>query len=102
MDPLYLTGYVPAEKKFWRCVQSGEPPDLISAIGDKSAHPGAHSACPNDRLLIPLYGLRGHARPPVHEHLGSRASFASNRLDHRTGAPNCTHAVSKTNSRMVS
>jgi len=87
MNPLYLTVHVPAEKKFWRCVQSGELPNLISAIRDKSAHPWAvlHSACPNGRLLIPLYGLRGHARPPVHQHLGSRAS-----------------SVSKTNSRMVS
>jgi putative phage-type endonuclease len=26
MDPLYLSVLVSAEKKFWRCVQSGEPP----------------------------------------------------------------------------
>jgi predicted phage-related endonuclease len=31
MDPLYLSILVPAEKKFWRCVQSGEPPHLIMA-----------------------------------------------------------------------
>src|SRR6266480_556746 len=31
MDPLYLTVLVSAEKKFWRCVQSGEVPHLISA-----------------------------------------------------------------------
>ena len=31
MDPLYLTVLVSAEKKFWRCVQSGEPPHLINA-----------------------------------------------------------------------
>jgi predicted phage-related endonuclease len=31
MDPLYLTILVSAEKKFWRCVQSGEPPHLINA-----------------------------------------------------------------------
>jgi predicted phage-related endonuclease len=30
-DPLYLTVLVSAEKKFWRCVQSGEPPRLINA-----------------------------------------------------------------------
>jgi predicted phage-related endonuclease len=30
MDPLYLTILVSAEKKFWRCVQSGEPPHLIN------------------------------------------------------------------------
>jgi putative phage-type endonuclease len=30
MDPLYLTVVVSAEKKFWRCVQSGEPPHLIN------------------------------------------------------------------------
>jgi putative phage-type endonuclease len=31
MDPFYLTVLVSAEKKFWRCVQSGEPPHLINA-----------------------------------------------------------------------
>jgi hypothetical protein len=29
-DPLYLSVLVSAEKKFWRCVQSGEPPHLIN------------------------------------------------------------------------
>jgi predicted phage-related endonuclease len=31
MDPLYLSVLVQAEKKFWHCVQSGEPPHLINA-----------------------------------------------------------------------
>lgn len=31
MDPLYLSVLVSAEKKFWRCVQSGDPPHLINA-----------------------------------------------------------------------
>jgi len=31
MDPLYLSVLVQAEKKFWRCVQSGEVPHLINA-----------------------------------------------------------------------
>ena len=31
MDPLYLSVLMSAEKKFWRCVQSGEPPHLINA-----------------------------------------------------------------------
>jgi len=31
MDPLYLSVLVSAERKFWRCVQSGEPPHLINA-----------------------------------------------------------------------
>jgi predicted phage-related endonuclease len=31
MDPVYLTVLVSAEKKFWRCVQSGEAPHLINA-----------------------------------------------------------------------
>src|SRR5262249_16806685 len=30
MDPLYLSVLVTAEKKFWRCVQSGETPHLIN------------------------------------------------------------------------
>jgi hypothetical protein len=31
MDPLYLSVLVSAEKKFWRCVQSGEVPRLVLA-----------------------------------------------------------------------
>src|SRR5215469_16361333 len=31
MDPLYLSVLVSAEKKFWRCVQSGEVPQLVLA-----------------------------------------------------------------------
>src|SRR5262245_17319226 len=31
MDPLYLAVLVAAEKKFWRCVQSGETPHLVNA-----------------------------------------------------------------------
>src|SRR5471030_2760628 len=31
VDPLYLSVLVAAEKKFWRCVQSGETPHLINA-----------------------------------------------------------------------
>src|SRR5713101_4873849 len=31
MDPLYLSVLVSAEKKFWRCVQSGDVPHLINA-----------------------------------------------------------------------
>jgi hypothetical protein len=31
MDPLYLAVLVSAEKKFWRCAQSGETPHLINA-----------------------------------------------------------------------
>src|SRR5262245_11131743 len=31
MDPLYISVLVSAEKKFWRCVRSGEMPHLINA-----------------------------------------------------------------------
>ena len=31
MDPLYFSVLVSAEKKFWRCVQSGETPHLVNA-----------------------------------------------------------------------
>jgi hypothetical protein len=31
MDPLYLSVLVSAERKFWRCVQSGETPHLVNA-----------------------------------------------------------------------
>jgi len=31
LDPIYLSILVSAEKKFWRCVQSGEVPHLINA-----------------------------------------------------------------------
>ena len=40
MDPLYLSVLVSAEKKFWRCVQSGEPPHLINAEPPRAAHRG--------------------------------------------------------------
>ena len=36
MDPLYLSILVSAEKKFWRCVQSGETPHLINAEPPRS------------------------------------------------------------------
>jgi predicted phage-related endonuclease len=36
MDPLYLSVLVSAEKKFWRCVQSGETPRLINAEPPRS------------------------------------------------------------------
>ena len=36
MDPLYLSILVSAEKKFWRCVQSGEVPHLINAEPPRS------------------------------------------------------------------
>jgi predicted phage-related endonuclease len=35
MDPLYLSVLVSAEKKFWRCVQSGEVPHLINAASPR-------------------------------------------------------------------
>jgi predicted phage-related endonuclease len=35
MDPLYLSVLVSAEKKFWRCVQSGELPHLINAASPR-------------------------------------------------------------------
>jgi predicted phage-related endonuclease len=34
-DPLYLSVLVSAEKKFWRCVQSGEVPHLINAVSPR-------------------------------------------------------------------
>src|SRR5262249_39302208 len=40
MDPLYLSVLVSAEKKFWRCVQSGEVPHLINAEPPRPAHRG--------------------------------------------------------------
>jgi predicted phage-related endonuclease len=35
MDPLYLSVLVSAEKKFWRCVKSGETPHLINAASPR-------------------------------------------------------------------
>jgi predicted phage-related endonuclease len=35
MDPLYLSILVAAEKKFWRCIQSGEVPHLINAASPR-------------------------------------------------------------------
>ena len=45
MDPLYLSVLVQAEKKCWRCVQSGEtPPDMPNA--DHASRRSASSTCP--------------------------------------------------------
>jgi predicted phage-related endonuclease len=38
VDPLYLSVLVSAEKKFWRCVQSGETPHLINVDPPPPAH----------------------------------------------------------------
>src|SRR5215471_10162181 len=38
MDPLYLSVLIAAEKKFWRCVQSGEVPHLINAEPPRPRH----------------------------------------------------------------
>jgi predicted phage-related endonuclease len=35
MDPLYLSVLVSAEKKFWRCVQSGDLPHLVNAAAPR-------------------------------------------------------------------
>jgi predicted phage-related endonuclease len=35
MDPIYLSVLVAAERKFWRCVQSGEVPHLINATSPR-------------------------------------------------------------------
>ena len=44
MDLLYLSVLVSAEKKFWRCVQSGETPHLINAEPPRRAsRPSASS-----------------------------------------------------------
>ena len=40
VDPLYLSILVSAEKKFWRCVQSGETPHLVQRRAAAAAHRG--------------------------------------------------------------
>jgi predicted phage-related endonuclease len=44
LDPLYLSVLVQAEKKFWRCVQSGEVPHLINAEPPSSSNSWAEVA----------------------------------------------------------
>ena len=39
-DPLYQHLIVTAERKFWRCVESGEPPRLFGVEPPKAAHRG--------------------------------------------------------------
>jgi predicted phage-related endonuclease len=41
-DPLYLSVLVSVEKKFWRCVQSGEPP--TSSMPSRRARASRRSA----------------------------------------------------------
>jgi len=63
MDPLYLTVLVSAEKKFWRCVQSGEVPHLIMAEP------------PRPRIeairIVELVELLGRVRSAFPQHPGS-------------------------------
>ena len=49
MDPLYLSVLVSAEKKFWRCVQSGETPAPHQRRAAAAAHRG-HSHRRHDRV----------------------------------------------------
>jgi hypothetical protein len=51
MDPLYLSVLLSAEKKFWRCVQSGEVPHLIMA---EPPRPRIEA----NRIVVPDFGLR--------------------------------------------
>jgi hypothetical protein len=55
MDPLYLSVLVSAEKKFWRCVQSGEPPHPIN----ERAKSGLKALIPEDAKEAIGHGLRG-------------------------------------------
>ena len=60
MDPLYHSVLVSAEKKFWRCVQSGETPHL----DQRRAAPAAHRGHPHRRYEhIQLVGGVRHAVP---------------------------------------
>src|SRR5262249_11757187 len=78
MDPLYLSVLVSAEKKFWRCVQSGETPHLINAeqprpriepvrIGDMSASNAWRSSPPcsatPERPFSTMSGRKTSSRP---------------------------------------
>ena len=56
-DPLYQHLIVTAERKFWRCVESGEPPTLIRGRAAKTPH-GGGSHCRHE-LLECLGGIRG-------------------------------------------
>ena len=73
MDPLYLSVLVSAEKKFWRCVQSGETPHLINGRAAATAHRGH----PHRRheLIQLLGGIRG----AVPQHPGALFSTMSGR-----------------------
>jgi predicted phage-related endonuclease len=39
-DPLYQHLIVTAERKLWRCVESGEPPRLFRGRAAQTPHPG--------------------------------------------------------------
>ena len=60
-DPLYQHLIVTAERKFWRCVESGEPPRLFGVEPPKAAHRGGPS-CRHERLQR-LGGIRRHLCP---------------------------------------
>ncbi len=62
MDPLYLSVLVAAEKKFWRCVQSGETPAPDQRRAAAAADRG-HPHRRHERVQL-LGGIRG----PVSQH----------------------------------
>ena len=75
MDPLYLSVLVSAEKKFWRCVQSGR----AAASDQCRAAAAAHRGDPHRRheLLQQLGGVRGAV--PQHPAGLSRARAGQDR-----------------------
>jgi orotate phosphoribosyltransferase len=74
MDPLYLSVLVSAEKKFWRCVQSGEPPRVNGRI---APDPGGSGG--------PIIRQEGSgsaiARPSAHNYLTERGDVSLNYID---------------------
>jgi predicted phage-related endonuclease len=50
-DPLYQHLIVTAERKFWRCVESGEPPRLVG-IEPPEASDRSHPDCRHERLEL--------------------------------------------------
>ena len=63
-DPLYQHLIVTAERKFWRCVENGEAPQLFG-VDPPKPQDGGHSHCRHERVQC-LGGVRGGlCRDPI-------------------------------------
>jgi predicted phage-related endonuclease len=88
IDPLYLSILVSAEKKFWRCVQSGEIPHLINAEAPRARIEAIRIVDMNSSNSWAEFAILFR---------NTRAAF----LDHERAKPNSRASFPKTRGRRL-